>query len=293
MCRLFESGPGHFIEITGSDIVIGISADPDRRRGRECLSNGAGRKGENLKRLIVRPARRDVKLGILAQDHDGAPVGFRIVDPRSAVLEESLEAGEVDRGGVVLENLAEKVESRTESPVFLQGHLPALQRLRESRIEIVVDQRMVRMVGEFGALERDESGHFAGRTLEGGGIGWSADDVVLRRRGLDVLKKLHRLLVGFLAQNSPDDEGDGEPFRGIGELGNGVDADRDRPAIQSVGSDDSRDRKDEGFQILPLVSYAKDRLKTMIEGWDIQCLGDISRVSVPFSGGYGRALGEA
>ena len=67
-----------------------------------------------------------MKLGILAQDHDGAAVGFRIVDARSAVLEESLEAGEVDRGGVVLENLAEKVESRTEGPVFLQGRLPAL-----------------------------------------------------------------------------------------------------------------------------------------------------------------------
>ena len=75
-----------------------------------------------------------MKLGILAQDHDGAPVGSRIIDARSTVLEESLEAGEVDRGGVVLENLAEKVESRTEGPVFLQGRLPALQRLRESRV---------------------------------------------------------------------------------------------------------------------------------------------------------------
>lgn len=89
---------------------------------------------------------------------------------------------------------------------------------------------MVRMVAESGAFERYEPGHFAGRALEHSGFAWPAQDPGLRRRGLDRLKEADRVLVGPLAQEAPDNEGDGQSPGGIGKLGDGVDADPDRPA---------------------------------------------------------------
>src|SRR5665647_950554 len=151
------------------------------------LSSGTRRKAEDLERRLVRPGRRNMKFRLLAQDHDSAAVGFRVVDPGGAVPEEPLEGVEVDCDRVVLEEPAEEIEPRALGLVPLEGQGLALQHLRESWVEIIVGQRMVRVVAELGSLERDEFGHLAGRALEYGDFIRPSDDIGLWRRGLDVL----------------------------------------------------------------------------------------------------------
>ena len=182
---------------------------------------------KHLKRLFVGSPGRDVESRVIAQDHYGAPICPFVIDPGGAVSKHPFEDGQVESRRVVLECFPEVLEPGAAGFIGLQRHAPFFESLDELRVEVVVEDRMVRVVSEFGAFKGDEFDHPASRALEAGRLLRATDNIVLRSGRLDLPEEPDGILVSFLPQNSPDDEGDGEALGGIGELGDGVDADGD------------------------------------------------------------------
>lgn len=76
-------------------------------------------KTENLKRLFIWPAGRNVELWILAENHDRAAEGAPVVDDDIPVAENILEGIDINMDGIVLEDILKRLESGTNVFVIL------------------------------------------------------------------------------------------------------------------------------------------------------------------------------